>query len=116
MRVRSALTAVTLATMLVVAGCGGPTTKQEVCDSFDALGTQFMQGNGIFGNPLFHKAEDLAGIAGRYDGEPDLSGDADRLQEIADSDSTSGLELMNATTHIAELCGHPLATNALFGR
>jgi hypothetical protein len=115
MRARSALTVVALATMLVAA-CGGPTTKDEVCDSFDALGTQLLQGNGILGNPLFHKAKALADIAGRYDGDPDLSGDADRLQDIADSDSTSGLELMNATARIAELCGHPLSTNALFGR
>jgi hypothetical protein len=100
----------------LLAGCAtGPTDKAQVCAAFDELGTQLMQGNGVFGNPLFTKAEDLADVADRYQGGPSLAGDAAALEEIADSDSTSGAELMSATGSIATLCGHPLAMNALFG-
>jgi len=54
-------------------------------------------------------------VASRYQGGQSLSGDAAGLRRVADSSSTSGAQLMNATTHIADLCGHPLRTNALFG-
>lgn len=101
---------------LLPAGCStGPSTREQVCGSFDALGSQLLQGNGIIGNPLFHKVGNLADVAGRYHDGPDLTADAKALHRIAGSDSTSGTELMQATTHIAALCGHPLATNALFG-
>jgi hypothetical protein len=93
----------------VVGGCSfGPSTKAEVCESFDALDEQLLSGNGYFGNPLFHKAEDLADVAERYDGQPSLAGDAEALHRIADSDATNGAELMNATTSVARLCGHRL--------
>lgn len=101
---------------LLLAGCASePASKAEVCAVFDELGSQAMEGNGVFGNPLFNKAEDLADVADRYEEGPSLAGDAAALQEIADSDSTSGMELMGATGSIADLCGHPLGTNALFG-
>jgi hypothetical protein len=93
----------------------GPSTKEEVCSTFDALGKQLVDGNGIIGNPLFHKAEDLANVAGRYDGSPSLATDASALHKIAKSDSTNSAQLMNATTHVASLCGHRLGTNAIFG-
>jgi hypothetical protein len=54
-------------------------------------------------------------VAGRYSGTPSLAGDAAALDKIAKSDSTSGAELTRATTHIAEMCGHPLGTTILFG-
>ena len=101
---------------VLVTGCtSGPSTKEQICASFDALGTQLTEGNGIIGNPLFHKAGALADVASRYHGEPNLAVDATALRRIADSDSTSGVELTRATVHIAQLCGHPLGTNALFG-
>jgi hypothetical protein len=114
-------TRVTVVVSLAVAGmllssCATePADKAEVCTTFDDLGTQLLQGNGVFGNPLFSKTEDLADIADRYEGSPSLAGDAAALGEIADSESTSGAELIAATESIASLCGHPLATNALFG-
>jgi hypothetical protein len=100
---------------LVLSGCSsGPSTKAEVCATYDELGTQLLQGNGVFGNPLFHKAEDLADVADRYEGSPSLAGDAAALADIADSDSTSGEELMAATGSIASLCGYPLGMSAMF--
>ncbi|MBN0047571.1 hypothetical protein JS756_26390 [Streptomyces actuosus] len=52
-------------------------------------------------------AGNLADAAERYEGTEDLSADAKRLDEISDADETSMNELMNATRHIAHLCGHP---------
>lgn len=93
----------------VVSGCAtGPATRSDVCAEFDALGEKITNANGIIDNPVFSKAGDLADAAGRYDGSPSLSGDADALDHIADASLTSGGELMAATPHIAELCGHPL--------
>lgn len=95
-------------TALCVAGCAfGPTTRADVCQQFDDLGQKVANANGFFDNPVFTEAGDLAGTAGRYPGTS-LSSDAVSLKQIADSDSTSVDELENATTHIAELCGHPL--------
>ena len=106
--------AVSAATVLF--GCSStPSTEDEVCAAFDELGMQILEGNGIIGNPLFRKTDELADLTGRYEGPPDLSADAEALREIADSDSTSGQELMNASMGIADLCGHPLGTNALLG-
>jgi hypothetical protein len=111
-----AATALSALVALPLAGCSsGPATKDQVCSSFDALGNQLLQGNGSIGNPLFHKAGDLADVASRYQGSPSLAADAAALKKIAKSDSTGGPELMRATTHVANLCGHPLGTNALFG-
>ena len=108
-------TVVVLAVLAVTTACSsGPSTQAEVCTDFDVLGEQVFQGNGILGNPLFDAAEDLADTAGRYE-DADLSADADRLAEIADSDSTNGAELMTATSAIATVCGHPLGMNAVLG-
>ncbi len=98
---------------LVVAltpGCSmfGPTTVSEVCAEFDELGDRFVEVNGFADNSLFSQAGDLADVAGRYDGTPSLSADADALEEISDSDSTTGFELMAATGSIASLCGRQL--------
>ncbi|HZN73126.1 MAG TPA: hypothetical protein VFC00_15770 [Micromonosporaceae bacterium] len=96
------------ATVLLASGCSAsPASKQEVCDSFDALGVQMLRANGIVDNPIFRAAESLADTADRYEGGG-LSADAKRLHEISDSDATSVAELMGATTSIADLCGHPL--------
>jgi outer membrane murein-binding lipoprotein Lpp len=114
-RSRVGLTAAVSAVAILVGCSSTPSTDEEVCGSFNELGTQVLEGNGIIGNPLFKKVDELANVVGRYEGQPDLSADAEALHEIADSDSTSGEELMNATMAIANLCGHPLGTNALFG-
>jgi hypothetical protein len=101
------MTVIVLGSLLLSRCSSGPSTQSEVCKTFDELGLQILQGNGIIGNPLFHKAEELSGIVKRYDGA-DLAEDAAALRKIADSDSTNSAELMNATTHIAALCGHAL--------
>jgi|SRR3954463_16069347 hypothetical protein len=113
---RAATVALALCLAGSVAGCvKSPSSKDDVCSTYDELGKQYMQGNGIIGNPLFHKAGDMADVASRYKGEPSLTQDAKALRAIADSDATDGLQLANATTHIAQLCGHTFATNAMFG-
>jgi hypothetical protein len=115
-RFRVALAAALSAVAAIVVGCSStPATEAEVCSLFDELGTQLLEGNGIIGNPLFRKTEQLADLASRYEGAPDLTADAEALQQIADSDSTSGEELMNASMGIANLCGHTLGINAMFG-
>ncbi|MDQ0795055.1 molybdenum ABC transporter substrate-binding protein [Streptomyces sp. B1I3] len=96
--------------ILTTAACGsfGPVGKEEVCTGFDELSAQFVQGNGVIGNPLFRKAEEMADLADRYDGTPDLSEDADGLHKVADSDSMSGQDLAENTTRIAGLCDRPM--------
>ena len=97
------------AAAILTAGCAtGPTTRADVCGQFDDLGQKVLASNGFFDNPVFDEAGDLADTARRYPGTPSLTSDANALQSIADSDLTNGLELADATTHIAELCGHPL--------
>ena len=86
----------------------GPSTKAEVCASFDELGDRAIHANGFIDNPVFSQADDLADLAARFEGPPDLSSDADALSRIADADSTNLFELMRATQQIARLCGHGL--------
>jgi hypothetical protein len=86
----------------------GPTTKGEVCDGYDKLGDRLNHANGLFDNAIFNAAGDLGDLADRFDGPPDLSGDAEALQSIGDSHITSGFELASASRNIARLCGHPL--------
>lgn len=102
----------------VATGCSlfGPTTEAEVCTEFEALGVRLAEANGFIDNALFSQAGDLADVADRYEGEPSLSADADALEAIADSNSTTGFELMGATTRIAALCGHLLGDGgSIFG-
>jgi hypothetical protein len=86
----------------------GPSTKTEVCASFDRLGEKASHANGFFDNAIFRQAADLGTLARRYDGPPDLADDAAALERIGDSKSTNTLALMSATQHIASLCGHRL--------
>ena len=106
-----------LVAALSLAGCGygSPATKDDVCSRYDALDKQLIEGNGVFGNPLFRKVEQLADTADRFQGSPDLKADAETLHDIADSDATTAAELRDATGNIADLCGHPLGTSGFFG-
>lgn len=98
-----------------VAGCStGPASSADVCTAYDDLGRQLIKGNGVFGNPLFHKADHLGDLAKHYQGV-DLTSDANALHHIAKADSTSGQEIMQATSGIADLCGHPLGLDDAFG-
>lgn len=106
-RIAVAVAAIGLFTMTATACATGPTSKKEVCDQYDSLSDRMGIGR-VFGNPVFSAAGDLADVADRYEGPEDLSADAKQLESISDSDSTNGLELSNATTNIASLCGHPL--------
>jgi hypothetical protein len=89
----------------------GPSTKDEVCASFDSLGDKVRNANGFIDNPVFRQASDLSDLAGRYEGQPDLTADAEALEKIGDSNATSTVQLTNATRRIASLCGHPLGLN-----
>jgi hypothetical protein len=115
-RTASSIVLILLPVLGTSACSSGPTTKAQVCKSFDELGAQLVQGNGVFGNPLFHKAGKLADVADRYEDGDALSSDAAQLHSIASSDSTDINALMNATTNIAALCGAPLGVGALLGQ
>jgi hypothetical protein len=91
-----------------LAGCAtGPVDRRALCTEFDLLGSEMLLGTGFLDNAVFATADDLADLADRYQGGG-LGRDADALARIADSDRTSGLELTNATSGTAEVCGHPL--------
>ena len=110
-RVRRALITASTAALLLLttSACGatGPASQADVCKGYDELNQQFLNGNGVFGNPLFRKTEDMADLADRYEGTPDLSRNADDLHKVADADSLTGEDLRNGTSDIADLCGHP---------
>jgi hypothetical protein len=82
----------------------GPTTKDEVCAEFDELESRVATANGYIDNLVFIQAGTLADVAERYDGEPDLTTDAEALETISDSNSTTNFELMAASTTIASMC------------
>ena len=96
-------------TALGIAGCSDlPTTQTQVCQQFDELGQESDNANGFFDSPVFQTAGELASTASHYPGSPSLTDDAASLRQIATSGSTTSLDLSAATTHIAQLCGHPL--------
>lgn len=107
-----------MSTAVLLGGCAetGPSTQQEVCNDYSDLSSQALEGNGIFGNPVFNAAESLGDTASRYEGDANVSAEGAELKAIADSDSTSILELQEASVSIAAMCGQaPLAINAFVG-
>jgi hypothetical protein len=105
---------VTIVMSFLTACSLGPASKQEVCDQFTELGRQVATANGLIDNLVFYTAGVLADTAKRYSGPESLSPDSEMLAEISDSSSTSSYELMTATAHIADLCGHALGLDTLF--
>jgi hypothetical protein len=95
---------------VVLSGCfnSEPTTKATLCEKFDALGKELLTTHILSDNVVFRRAGDLADAAGRYEASPTVKAEAERIQKIADSDSTSGEQLLNATQAVADVCGHPL--------
>lgn len=102
-------TLVCVAPLLV--GCGGPTTKAEVCKDFDDMGQQLLQGNGVIGNPVFTAVKKAGDTASRYEDDAGVQSDGEALKAIGKSDSLSGNDVLNSSMNIANLCGHP----AIFG-
>lgn len=100
----------TLAATVALAACGtsAPTTKAALCQKFDALGKEVFATHLLSDNAVFRRAGDLADAARHYQAAPTVKAEAPAIRKIADSDSTSGAELMDATEAIAEVCGHPL--------
>lgn len=108
---KAGLTLLVAAAVLLASCTAEPTNRAQVCADFDALAKTIRSGNG-FGNPVFDAVGDLASTAGRYQGAENLSQTADRLERIADSESTTVLDLENATVSLASLCGGPLSFRA----
>jgi hypothetical protein len=57
---------------------------------------------------VFRTAGDLAGTAKRYQESSAVQASAAGIEKISKSKSTTLNELRNATTAIADVCGHPL--------
>jgi hypothetical protein len=112
--VRLLLPLAALIAVLTAACSLAPTSKDQVCASYQSLLGQISVGNLGFGNPLFTDAGDLSRVADRYTGGG-LSADAAALDKISGADSTSIYELAKATTHIATLCKKSIATSFFTG-
>jgi hypothetical protein len=85
-----------------------PTTKSALCEKFDALGNEILTTHVFSDNAVFRRAGDLADAAARYEASPAVQAESKRIRKIADSDSTSGDQLLNGTRAVADVCGHPL--------
>ena len=109
LRRSSSLVALMMA-LLMLSGCfsSEPTTKAALCETFDALGKELLTTHILSDNAVFRRAGDLADAAGQYEASPAVKSEAKRIRKIADSDSTSAGELLNATQAVADVCGHPL--------
>ncbi len=97
-------------TTVVLAACinSGPTTRASLCQKFDALGKEMLSMHLFSDNAVFRRAGDMADSAERYEASSEVEAEARRIRKIADSDSTSPSELLNATQAVADVCGHPL--------
>ncbi|WP_156724775.1 molybdenum ABC transporter substrate-binding protein [Streptomyces apocyni] len=84
-----------------------PATRADVCRGYEELGSELRQFR-VIDNAVFRKAGTLADLADRYEGPEDLSADAEKLDGISDSHTTTSLALRKASTRIADLCGAPL--------
>jgi hypothetical protein len=93
----------------------GPTTKQEVCEAYQELGTEFAGATGVYANGVFREAGDLSSVADRYEGGASLKSDAAALEKISDSKETDARELANATAAISTLCGKSLISAVATG-
>jgi len=107
-RSASAFAVVVAAVVLVGCFSSEPTTKAALCEKFDALGKELLTTHILSDNAVFRRAGDLADAAGRYEASPVVKTEAERIHKIADGDSTSGEELLNAIQAVADVCGHPL--------
>jgi hypothetical protein len=105
----SSLLALMLSTVALT-GCfsAEPTTKAALCEKFDALGTELLTPHLLSDNAVFRRAREVAAAAEHYEAAPAVQAEAKRIRKIADSDSTTGTELLNATQAVADVCGHPL--------
>ncbi|MFE3327946.1 molybdenum ABC transporter substrate-binding protein [Streptomyces sp. NPDC059176] len=102
--------------VMYLAGCfedKSPTNKEQVCTAYAELGNRVRVANGVIDNLVFRKAGEVGDLAERYEGSEDLSEDAEALHEIADSSTTTLLELMQASKDIAALCNASLDSYVL---
>jgi hypothetical protein len=95
---------------VVLTGCLSwePTTKAALCERFDELGNELLTTHVLSDNAVFRRAGDMADAAERYEASRAVQAEAARIRRIADSDSTTGTQLLNATQSVADVCGHPL--------
>jgi hypothetical protein len=108
MRSSTVIVSALLLPLLGACSQGGPTTRADLCKEFSTLGHQLLQGNGVIGNPLFRQTKELGSVAKRYPDDEGVQSDGKALVKIGKSDSLSGEDLMNASQHISDVCGHPL--------
>jgi hypothetical protein len=90
-----------------------PTTKAALCEKFDALGKELLTPHILSDNAVFRRARDMADAAQHYEAAPAVQAEAKRILKIADSDSTTGTQLLNATQAVADVCGHPLGLGGI---
>ncbi|MFD9739643.1 hypothetical protein [Umezawaea sp. NPDC059074] len=102
---------------LATAGCAAsPASAGEVCDAYLEMGAVFAGDPGRFADGVFHEANVLSSVAGRYEGSDSLQADAEALGKIADSRKADVVALEQATTKIAALCGHSAVAEVSGGR
>ena len=95
--------------LVVLVGCGGDTTREDVCGAYNGLSAEVSGPHPFSDNVVFRKARALSNQASRYKDSAVVMAEADDLRRIGESNSTSLGELSDATTAIAGLCGHTLA-------
>jgi hypothetical protein len=99
----------TLLSASVFAACGGGlSTRASVCGVYDELGRQLVSSHPLSDNVIFRDARALADEASNYMESPAIQAEAEGIRRIGKSNSTTPAELLDATTAIAGLCGHPL--------
>lgn len=91
----------------VAASCGasGPSTAAQVCDEFHQLADEMNEIRILGDNAVFNAADDLGGVASRYEANAAVMADGESLKAIADQDQTSDDALDRASFAIADLCG-----------
>lgn len=82
----------------------GPSTQAQVCESYEELAEE-LASTRLWDNGVFRRAGSLGRVASRYEQSAGVMADGERLEEISDSDQTSGQALDNATRSISPLCG-----------
>jgi hypothetical protein len=85
-----------------------PANRAELCGAYDAVDQQLLTQHLFSDNAVFRSVGTLGDVAGRYHESSAVQAEAKPLHKIAASKSTSGLEVANASTAIAGVCGHPL--------
>lgn len=107
-RHRSAAAMSGMVAFACMACSSGPATKADLCASFEHLGTEMLSPHPFSNSGIFTAAGELGDRASSYQGNAAVAQEGPVLKAVKESGSTSIEDLMNATTAIAGVCGHPL--------